>query len=410
MRQIEINGALVAMYKVDDMKAVSIVVNIKAGSWYEEGNNWGKAHLLEHMMFQGTKKFVDGKAMEVFKEENGTWSNAFTSGSKIELMLRMPSESLGAGMTLVEEMLFKMTLDEAKLTKEKKVVVQEYDDKWSKPNARFSKKVDDQYFGENHIYTRDGVGNKEYVLEVTRENLVEYQRKMFVPANMVVTVSGKIDFSEVEENLRRILVGHGELIENTSEKPRPRKEDLVHVEQGLLNETLDAGWTIGGMNEYPFEERLKMGIASYIIGGSPRSLLYARVREELGLAYGIGMGFGFYQSAGWLSVRSSVKAENLESVLLETNKVIADFVEKPIEPDVFARAKKYLVMREKMKFESTMGIAEDLASDLFWERKIVLAEEYERILQGISEDQVRKIVSEAIGGRKPRLSIMRSVT
>ena len=410
MRQVEINGALVAMYKVDDMKAVSIVVNIKAGSWYEEGNNWGKAHLLEHMMFQGTKKFVDGKAMEVFKEENGTWSNAFTSGSKIELMLRMPSESLGAGMTLVEEMLFKMTLDEAKLTKEKKVVVQEYDDKWSKPNARFSKKVDDQYFGENHIYTRDGVGNKEYVLEVTRENLVEYQRKMFVPANMVVTVSGKIDFSEVEENLRRILVGHGELIENTSEKPRPRKEDLVHVEQGLLNETLDAGWTIGGMNEYPFEERLKMGIASYIIGGSPRSLLYARVREELGLAYGIGMGFGFYQSAGWLSVRSSVKAENLESVLLETNKVIADFVEKPIEPDVFARAKKYLVMREKMKFESTMGIAEDLASDLFWERKIVLAEEYERILQGISEDQVRKIVSEAIGGRKPRLSIMRSVT
>lgn len=407
-KQLEINGALVAMYKTESLKAVSIIVEIRAGSWYETGEKWGKAHLLEHMMFQGTEKFSDSGEMEIYKEENGIWSNASTGGQKIELMMRMPSESIGAGTVLLEEMLFKMTFSEEKLNKEKKVISQEYEDKWSKPNARFAKKVDEQYFGKGHLYTRDGMGEKDYVSSITRQELIDYQKRMIVPANMTISVVGNIDFSEIEKYLRNILVLTGEKVNEMFDKVQPQMEQLIHVETGMTAETVDVGWTTKGINELSLEDRMKIVIASYIIGGSPRSLLHTRVREDLGLAYSVYMGFGFYQVAGWISVRFSVKPENRDMVLREIDGVIEGFINQPIDKVKFERAKKYLVMRENMKYESTMGIAEDFCGSLFWEGKVILSEEYERILEKITEDQIRIMIGEVIGGRKPLVSIMRS--
>ncbi len=407
-RQLDINGALVALYKIESLKAVSIDIRIKAGSWYEDGENWGKAHLLEHMLFQGTEKFADSRTMEIYKEENGIWSNASTSGQKLELVMRMPSESLINGMILMEEMLFKMMIPEEKLDKEKKVIIQEYEDKWSRPNVRFSKKVDEQYFGRGHRYTRDGLGNKEYINGVSREELLDYQKKMFVPANMVIAVVGNIDFEEVEKHLRNILVQQGNKIEEIFDTVQPQTGRLVHLESGMSTTTIDVGWTTKGIKETTIEDRYAMGIGCYLLGGSPRSILHTRIREELGMVYSISAVFGFFQVAGWLSIKSSVKSENLEEVLEEINKAIEKFVSEPIDNDLFLRAKRYLIMNAKMKYESTMGIAEDFCGLLFWEGKVILPEEFEVMVNKITEEQVRKAIKDAIAGRKPMVSIMKS--
>ncbi|KKS62929.1 MAG: Peptidase M16 domain protein [Candidatus Collierbacteria bacterium GW2011_GWE2_42_48] len=390
-RQININGALVALYKTNSLKTISLDVRIKAGSWYEDSEKWS-----------------DSKAMEIYKEENGIWSNASTSGQRIELIMKMPSESIIAGLRLMEEMLFKTKISEDKLAKEKKVVLQEYEDKWSRSGVRFSKKVDQQYFGKNHLYTRDGLGDKEYLNTVSMADLIEYQKEMFVPANMVIGIAGNIDFESIEKELRKMLILSGNVIEKKFNKVQPQTERLIHYESGMSTVIIDVGWTIGGIAETTFEDRLKMGIAAYILGGSPRSLLHSKVREELALAYSISMVFGYYQVAGWISVKSSVKPENLEEVLKEIDSVIETFVDHPIKADLFNRAKKYLGMSEQMKFESTMNIAGNLCGYLFWEGRVVLPEEYEAILEKITEDQVRMVLKEAIDGKKPLISIMKS--
>lgn len=407
-RQMNINGALVALYKINSLKTVSIDVRIKAGSWYEDGEKWGKAHLLEHMMFQGTEMFTDSKKMEIYKEENGIWSNAWTSGPRIELVMKMPSESIAAGLRLMKEMLFKTKISEDKLEKEKKVISQEYEDKWSRSGVRFSKKVDQQYFGKNHLYTRDGLGDKEYVNSVSVADLVEYQKKMFVTENMVIGIAGNIDFESIEKELREMLVQSGNTVEQKFDMVQPQTERLIHPEPGMSTAIIDVGWTIGGMAETTFEDRLKMGIAAYILGGSPRSLLHSKVREELSLAYSVSMVFGYYQVAGWISVKSSVKPENLEEVLGEIESVVEKFVNQPIKVDLFDRAKKYLIMNEQMKFESTMNIAGSLCGYLFWEGRVVLPEEYETILETITEDQVRMVLKRAIDGKKLLVSMMKS--
>ena len=143
---IFVKGLKVASYKISGLSSVSLCLRIKAGSWYEEGSDWGKMHLLEHLMFQGTKKYPTSEKLEIFCEENIITSNASTSGSQIVVSLRCPVDSLQKCLEYLTEIVFHTTLEESAITKEKKIIAQEYSDKWSRVEQKFYRKVNQCIF------------------------------------------------------------------------------------------------------------------------------------------------------------------------------------------------------------------------------------------------------------------------
>lgn len=404
----EINGALVALYQIEGLKTVGINVQIKAGSWYEGKEKWGIAHLLEHMMFQGTERFVDREAMEIFKEEYGIYSNAATGGSLIEVTLRMPSQSLKEGLELVKEMLFKAIIGENELAKQKKVVAQEYEDRMSRPGARFWKKEVKQFFGEGHLYARDGIGLKECFENTTREELLAYMKKMFVPANMVIGIAGSFEVEKVENYLKEMLPVGGEKSKITFDEVKPDKDSVTHYEEGMSTAMIRIGWLTKGMEKTTLEERIRVRLASYLLGGSTRSIFFKEIREKMGLAYGISTGTEYYPTVGWFDVDTSVKAENIEMAIEEIERLLKEFIDKPMDKTLLERAKKYLMMQKQMAYESALGTAGSLAAGLFWQGRIISAEEYQSILEGISEKEVRQAIKEIVSEKEPMVAVMRS--
>ena len=408
LKVININGALIALYPIKGLRVVGINVRLRTGSWYERGSNWGKAHLLEHMLFQGTKKFIDRPAIEIFKEENGIWNNAGTSGAQLLMSLRMPSESLKAGLNLMDEMLFKASIPEERISDVKKIITQEYEDKWSRPEVRFDCKIDEQFFGKNHVYVRDGIGELKYVKKITRQELVDYQKEMIVPANMSIGIAGNFDIEKAEEELRSILFFKGNSAAIDFDKVKPNTKRLIHFEAGMKSVNINMGWLTKGIKETLLEDRLKISIASYLLGGSTRSLLFKKIREEMGIAYGICTNYELYPSVSRFCVQTSISPEKIEELLMEVHILIEKFISESIDKEVFRRAKKYLIMQKQMSYESSMGTAEILSSSLFWEGRIISPEEYSKLLEKISEDEVRVMVKEIFLGEKPLIAIMRS--
>jgi len=309
---------------------------------------------------------------------------------------------------LTKEMLFELTIPEEALIKQKKVVAQEYEDKHSRPSVRFWEKEVAQYFGEGHLYTRDGIGKKECFEKVTRQELLNYMKEKIVPANMVMAIAGNFDLIEVEKYLRKVLPEKGEkaVIDFGKVKPSPQK--VVHYEPEMTTATIQMGWLTKGMSETTFEGRVVTGLASYLLGGSTRSILFKIIREKLGLAYGASTKTEYYPTVGWFEVNTSVKSENIEKVILEIQKLIRQFVEEPIEKLTFERAKKYLIMQKQMAYESSMGTASSLSSALFWQGKIVSPEEYQEVLKKITEKEVRLALKEIVANKEPLVAIMMS--
>lgn len=408
LKVININGALIALYPIKGLKVVGINVRLKAGSWYEGKENWGKAHLLEHMLFHGTKKFTDRQAIDIFKEENGIWNNVWTSGAQLEMSLRMPSGSLKAGLNLMNEMLFKASIPEDKIDNEKKIIAQEYEDKWSRSGVRFDRKINEQFFGKNHIYIRDGMGELKYVKKITRQELVDYQKEMIVPANMSIGIAGNFDIEKVEEELKTILFFKGHSAKIVFGKVKPSVNRLIHFEPGMKSANINIGWLTKGINETSFEDRLKINLASYLLGGSTRSLLFRKIREKMGIAYDIRTDYEFYPAVTRFSIQTSVSQEKIEELLREVQILIKKFLDESIDKEIFRRAKKYLIMQKQMSYESSLGTAEILSSWLFLEGRVISLKEYSRLLEEISENEVRAMVKEIFLGKKPIVAIMKS--
>lgn len=409
IKTVNIHGCLVALYPISGLKAVAIDFRLKAGSWYEETKEtWGKAHLLEHMMFQGTKTFVNRDAIEEYKEENGIWCNAWTSGSQVELSFRMPAESIDKGLDLAKEMLFDLNISEEALLKQKQVVGQEYEDRISRSGARFWEKIVKQRFGDKHMYARDGIGKPDCFNNLSGIDLLNYQKRFFVPANMFIGVAGNFDSEKVIERLQKLLTA------NTSSEPlryvdtTPSFARLIHFEEKMTTATVCVSWSTKGLDSLLFDERLKLGLASYLFGGSSRSLLFKEIRERLGLAYSASSGIDYYPNTGIFEVETSVKKENVDKVILEIKTLLKKFTSSNIDQKVFERAKNYLIMQKEMAYESAMGTASSLSSSLFWHGEIVTPDQYRKAINRISEAEVRKALEDIIKGEKTIETVMMS--
>lgn len=404
---INVHGAQVAIYPIPSLEAVSICIRTRAGSWLEENGQYGKAHLLEHMLFQGSDKLPSSESMDIHNEENGISSNASTSGSQMCLTLRMPGRSISHGIDLASQMLFHPIISPENLQKEKDIVCQEYADKWSRPSARFGKKINQQYFGTDHPYTHDSLGEIAYIQKITAEDLHAFREQFIVPANMTIGIAGNVDADQVEKLLKAVLPDPGNQAQYSFAEISPEYTPLTHLEPNMTSASVEIGWLCDGRDKTTLKERILRNLSSYLIGGGPRSLLFKKIRQELGLAYSISSSIASYPTAGFFSIYTSVKSENIDTVITEILQELKRYLDNPIDPAIFQRVKNYLIIRNEMNYESTMGIAEDLSGGLFWDNLILNSDQYAEIINSFTESDVRETLKK-ITSQKHLISIMKS--
>ena len=113
-------------------KRVALRLAVKAGSVDEENDQQGLAHFLEHMAFNGTRRFKPGEliaALESTGARLGPHVNAYTSFDETVYMFELPTDKAGLvekGMQALADFAGGMSLDPVEIDKERGVVVEEW--------------------------------------------------------------------------------------------------------------------------------------------------------------------------------------------------------------------------------------------------------------------------------------------
>ena len=113
-------------------KRVLVWLAVKTGSVYEDDDQRGLAHLLEHMAFNGTKHFKPGELVSFFETAGarfGPHVNAYTSFDETVYMLQVPTDKEGLvdkGLLALADFAGGMSLDPAEIDKERGVVIEEW--------------------------------------------------------------------------------------------------------------------------------------------------------------------------------------------------------------------------------------------------------------------------------------------
>ena len=119
-----VNGARVVTDKMASVESVSLGAWLNVGTRHEVAAENGVAHLLEHMVFKGTKR---RSALQIAEEVEavGGHMNAYTAREQTAYYAKVLKEDVSLGVDVISDILVNSTFDEQELTRERSVIIQE---------------------------------------------------------------------------------------------------------------------------------------------------------------------------------------------------------------------------------------------------------------------------------------------
>ena len=196
---------------------------VNAGSLQEDDDQQGLAHFVEHMAFNGTKRFPKQAIIDYLEKigmEFGPDVNAYTSWDQTVYQLQVPTDDasyLGTGLDVLREWAGGVAFEAAEVEKERGVVLEEWRLGRGAEERLFMKQAPILYGGTRYA-RRLPIGQPEIIKGAPREALVRYYQDWYRPDLMAVIVVGDVEPAAIEK-----LIGDrfGDLKAPASPRPRP---------------------------------------------------------------------------------------------------------------------------------------------------------------------------------------------
>ena len=388
------NGITVATDTMPDVKTASLGIWVAAGARYEDGDEHGISHLLEHMAFKGTKT---RSALQISEEiENvGGELNAMTGIEVTSYYARLLGKDLPLAIDMLSDILTNSTFELNELGREQGVIVQEIGGAADDPDDIVYDMFQETAFPGQAI-GRPILGTPESVRSFTPEKLRAYMAKRYRGTRMIVAAAGAVDHD-------RLLAASGAALASVpggdsagvvqadyvgGVKIKPRKLEQSHLVLGLEGVS------------YHAPERFSLQAFVNIVGGGSSSRLFQEVRERRGLCYSIHAFHSAYQDAGLFGVSAGADTGDAEEL---TRVVIAELheaAEKATQIEV-DRAKAQMKVGLLSALESASARADQLGARLLAFGRAIPFEEIERRIDEITLESVRAAGRKLVGGGRP---------
>ena len=182
----------------EDHRAPVVVSQVwyRAGSLDEVNGKTGVAHVLEHMMFKGTKTVPAGQFSRLIAAAGGK-ENAFTSTDYTCYFQQLEKSHLPLSFKLEADRMANLQLSEAEFAKEIKVVMEER--RW-RTDDKPQSKVNEAFQGvvyRAHPYSRPVIGFMNDLENMTVEDAREWYNTWYAPNNATLVVVGDVKADEV---------------------------------------------------------------------------------------------------------------------------------------------------------------------------------------------------------------------
>ncbi|MGZ3742682.1 MAG: M16 family metallopeptidase [Pseudobdellovibrionaceae bacterium] len=196
------NGLTVLLHEDHSVPLISYHTWYKVGSRDEAPGITGSAHMLEHMMFKGSKKYP-GKSFDRILHENGIVNNAFTTYDYTGFYESLPSSKLEMMMEIEVDRMSNLNLNHEDLQSEREVVKEER--RWridNNPMGLLMETVFGTVFKTSH-YRWPVIGTMKDISDYKIETLRNFHNTYYVPNNAVLVLAGDFKTAEVKKLIEK---------------------------------------------------------------------------------------------------------------------------------------------------------------------------------------------------------------
>ncbi|MFZ5391562.1 MAG: M16 family metallopeptidase [Patescibacteria group bacterium] len=376
------NSLAVLTVPMPGTSATTVLTMVKAGSRLENNNQQGLSHLLEHMLFKGSKNYPTARELTQVLDSVGAEYNAFTSKEYTGYYIKTAARHLPLALRVQADMISRPIFDKSELDKEKKVVAEEINMYQDNPVMFIGDLLEQELFKGSSLAPLIS-GSKKSVAALNHKQLVSYWRSNYQAKNMVVVVAGRLP-----DNLKKLMSdnfnhlpkqGQPAIYKNFKPSYTSARSALSYKETEQVQLALGFPSVGSGDKLLP-----AIKLMSIIMGGNMSSRLFMRLREQEGLCYSVRVDVESYQATGLVGIMAGLDKSRLPRALALIKEELNLLVTKGVNSAELNKAKEYIKGSLTLLMENSARQAEWQARRYLLDKSLKTWPDYLREFEAVT--------------------------
>lgn len=374
-----LNSGVRVVYSESMSTVAHVGFFVDVGSKDEAIGEYGVAHLIEHMLFKGTKS---RSAFDIIQDVEGFGGdfNAYTSKEETCVHISIVREFYRKALDVLSDIFYNSCFDENELKKEKHVVFDEIASYEDSPVELIGDSFEEYLFEQTPL-AHSVLGNKKDLKTITKKSIVGFYRKYYVNSNIVVSFVGNVPFDEFKSEVEFYFSKETgvDVVNRSKFSCQNARFDLE-----LNRKTFQSHFMLGCKAYDCFDsKRLTFSFLNNMLGGPCfNSILNLSLREKKGLTYNIESNYTPYYDTGMFCIYFGTERNKVEKCCDIIKKEIERLRLKPLPDDQLVIYKNQVIGQLAMSYDNYLSIMMSQARHLMVYGKV---ESYELLLSKIRQ-------------------------
>ena len=352
----------------------------------------GLSHILEHMLFKGTRT-RPANAIAQAVQDVGGYINAYTSFDRTVYWIDVPKAGVTAAVDVLADAVMNSTLPAEEYAKEQEVIRREFAMGFDDPDRMAGQLLFATAYSR-HPYRLPVIGLLDVFNQLTRDDVLRYYKARYVPNNITFIIVGDVDAEELHRQI-------GELFKPYPAKslkpvfipdePQQLGRREVHEEFATELTRLSLAWHIPAVTH---PDVPALDLLSTILGSGRSSRLYRRVREEAGLAFGISAFSYTAGQPGIFGVDATAEPDKREAAQDLILQIVEETKQARVNAEELNKAKKITLSHQLSSLTTMRGQASDIGSNWSFTRNLNFSRDYLEAVQKVTLGDVQRVAQQ----------------
>ncbi len=385
------NGLTVILKAHRTAPVVSVRMYCRTGSIYEqEYIGAGMSHLFEHLLHGSATSTRTEEQSRIILDELGGNTNAYTSFDVTCYFINTGKENAGRAIGLLGDWITDPTFPQEAFEREWGVVQRELERDVDDPERQSHYLLMETMF-QVHPARHPIIGHKAVVQALTKDDIVGYYKRMYVPDNIVVAIAGDIDLDVTLGEVRQRFAGFQRrrmptiVLPNEPEITTPRTASRpMKVSSAILQ----LAWP---SIELTHPDLYALDVLSYVLTQGDSSLL-ARTVRDAGLTYSISSSsWTPHWARGMFVIDARLAPDKLEPARAAVLQQVTRVQNELIAPADLEKAKRQKAAEHVFASQTAEDVASMMAMDYIGTGDIHFSQAYTDSIQKVTAEQVREV-------------------
>src|SRR5207253_10836588 len=386
------NGLTLIVQEDRSAPVASVQAWCAAGSTTEDKHlGAGLSHILEHMLFKGTKTRSTNEIAQKIQDVGG-YINAYTSFDRTVFWIDVPKDGVQTALAVLSDAMMNSTLPPEEYAKEQEVIRREFAMGLDDPDRQAGLLLFATAY-QRHRYRLPVIGEIEIYNQLTQEQVMQYYKSRYVPNNLTFIVVGDVDGEKIHQQLADFFKAYPEKALKpvfVPEEPPQLGQREVHNEFATELTRLSLAWHIP---ELTHPDVPAVDLLSGILGDGRSSRLYRKVREESGLAYSVSAFSYTPGDPGLFGIDATVDPKKREPAEQLALRIVDEVKQTGVTADELKKAKKMTLSHHLDALTTMRGQASDIGSNWLLTRDLNFSRHYLDAVQKVTLDDIKRVAA-----------------